>query len=337
MIPIHERSVLVGDVIVVNGYRVNRTSLKARFAEGGYQLHETKHFWLFTRPEEPKTILVHWFAPEEMTTNIPGYLAEELKAFGLVNNSHQLGEVFAGIVGGALFPSDVQRAWNYFGANTLQRLLAFVGSSTTLGVSEYGIFAASAVLYQRVLELCVGERFLDAACNGGFLSLLLAERVPFAREAVGKHPSQLFSIKRGNALPVELSKLADQRSDSQFQELRREKSGIRGLPSYSASKKASASTHRRDCSASLRIALWLRCSRSSSPRTVCRTLRSTLLAERRDSRALSSSVSGQSMPASWLLDACRPGAHSNSLNNVRADVRLFHMSSVVKGGTCQSR
>src|SRR5579864_4605727 len=122
MIPIHERSVLVGDVIVVNGYRANRAALKARFAEGGYQLHETKHFWLFTRPEEPKTILVHWFAPEEMTTNIPGYLAAELKPFGLVNNSHQLGEVFAGIVGGALFPNDVQRAWNYFGANTLQRL-----------------------------------------------------------------------------------------------------------------------------------------------------------------------------------------------------------------------
>ncbi len=184
-IPIHERSVLVGGVIVVNGYRANRISLKGRFAEGGYQVHETKHFWLFTRTEEPKTILVHWFAPEEMTTNVPGYLAEELKPFGLVNSNHQLGEVFAGIVGGALFPSDVQRAWNYFGANTLQRLLAFIGSSTTLGVSEYGIFAASAFLYQRVLELCVGDRFLDAACNGGFLPLLLAERVPFVREAVG--------------------------------------------------------------------------------------------------------------------------------------------------------
>jgi 2-polyprenyl-3-methyl-5-hydroxy-6-metoxy-1,4-benzoquinol methylase len=31
----------------------------------------------------------------------------------------------------------------------------------------------------------VGERFLDAGCNGGFLSLLLAERMPFVDEAVG--------------------------------------------------------------------------------------------------------------------------------------------------------
>jgi len=207
-IPIQERSVLVGDVIVVNGYRANRSSLTARFAEGGYQVHETRHFLLFIRAEEPKLILVHWFAPQEMTTNIPGHLAEELKPFGLVNSSQRLGEVFAGIVGGALFPGDVQRAWNYFGANTLQRLLAFVGSSTSLGVSEYGICAASAVLYQRVLELCVGERFLDAACNGGFLSLLLAERVPFARDVVGVDlDAGVFRVAQGLAEDRHLSNI----------------------------------------------------------------------------------------------------------------------------------
>ncbi|MFL5624862.1 MAG: methyltransferase domain-containing protein [Ktedonobacteraceae bacterium] len=184
-IPIHERSVRVGDVIVVNGHRVNRTLLKQRFAEGDYHLHETKHFLLFTRAEEPKMILVHWFTPDEITTNVPGYLAEELKPFGVIQSNQQLGEFFAGIVGGTLYPGDVRRAWNYFGANTLQRLLAFLGSTTTLGVTDYGIFGESALLYQRVCELCVGERFLDAACNGGFLSLLLAERMPFVREAVG--------------------------------------------------------------------------------------------------------------------------------------------------------
>jgi len=213
-IPIQERSVRVGDVIVVNGYRANRSSLKARFAEGGYQVQETRHFLLFTRAEEPETILVHWFAPEELTTNIPGHLAEELKPFGLVNSSQRLGEVFAGIVGGALFPGDVQRAWNYFGANTLQRLLAFVGSSTSLGVSEYGIFAASAVLYQRVLELCVGERFLDAACNGGFLSLLLAERVPFARDVVGVDlDAGVFRVAQGLAEERHLSTVRYQQAD----------------------------------------------------------------------------------------------------------------------------
>ncbi len=68
--PIQERSVRVGDVIVVNGYRVNLSSLIARFAEGGYQVHETQHCQLFIRAEVPKLILVHWFAPEDLHTNL---------------------------------------------------------------------------------------------------------------------------------------------------------------------------------------------------------------------------------------------------------------------------
>lgn len=184
-IPIHERSVRVGDVIVVNGYRANRTLLKKRFAEGGYHLHETGHFLLFTRAEEPKIILVHWFAPEEITIDIPNYLANELKPFSIIKSNQQLGELFAGIVEATQFPGDIQGAWHYFGSNTLQHLLTLLGSASTLGISDYGIFATSAFLYQRVFELSVGEYFLDAACNGGFLSLLLAERMPFVREAVG--------------------------------------------------------------------------------------------------------------------------------------------------------
>ena len=91
-IPIHERSVRVGDVVVVNAYRVNRTLLKQRFAEGGYQVHETRHFLLFTRAEKPALILVHWFAPEELHTNLSHYLAEELKPLGIITSNQILGE-----------------------------------------------------------------------------------------------------------------------------------------------------------------------------------------------------------------------------------------------------
>jgi hypothetical protein len=63
-VSIQERSVQVGNLIVVNGYRVNRERLKQRFAEGNYQLQETAHFLLLTRSEAPSTILVHWFDPQ---------------------------------------------------------------------------------------------------------------------------------------------------------------------------------------------------------------------------------------------------------------------------------
>ncbi len=184
-VSIQERSVHVGEFVVVNGYRVNRALLKERFAEGGYQAHETKHFLLFTRSEAPTTILVHWFAPQEIDTNVTHYLIQELKPFGIIQGWQQLNDLFAGIVGGALFPGDVRRAWNYFGANTLQRLLAFSSRANTPPLLDYGTLGASATLYQRICELCVGRRFLDAACNGGFLSLLLAERLPFVVEALG--------------------------------------------------------------------------------------------------------------------------------------------------------
>lgn len=184
-IPIQERSVRVGDAIVVNGYRVNHALLKERFAEGGYQVHETKHFLLFTRSEEPKLILVHWFAPEELHTNLSHHLTEELKPVGIITSNQRLGELMTAIVGGALYPDDVRRAWNYFGANTLQRLLILVSSTMTPHMPDYGSLGASATLYQRVIELSVGERFLDAACNGGYFPLLLAERIPFVKEIVG--------------------------------------------------------------------------------------------------------------------------------------------------------
>ncbi len=184
-VPIQERSVRIGDFVVVNGYRVNRTLLKERFAQGGYQASETSHFLVFTRTEAPSTILIHWFAPEEINTNISHYLTEELKPFGIITQSQHLSELCAGIVGGTLFPGDMRRAWNYFGANTLQRLLVFLSSAVTPTLPDYATLGASATLYQRVCELCVGERFLDAGCNGGFLSLLLAERIPFVVEAVG--------------------------------------------------------------------------------------------------------------------------------------------------------
>jgi SAM-dependent methyltransferase len=199
-IPIDERSVRVGDVIVVNGYRVNRLLLKQRFSEGGYQTHETPHFLLFTREAAPKTILVHQFTPEDFHTNIPRHLTVELKPFNIITSNQILGELMTGIVGGTLYPDDVRRAWNFFGANTLQRLLVLVNSAMTAHVPDFGILGESAILYQRVFELSVGERFLDAACNGGFFPLLLAERVPFVSEVVGVDiDADVFKVAQGLA------------------------------------------------------------------------------------------------------------------------------------------
>ncbi|HLH61826.1 MAG TPA: methyltransferase domain-containing protein [Ktedonobacteraceae bacterium] len=182
--PIQERSMVVGNFVIINGYRVNLASLKQRFLEGGYQVHETPHFILFLRDEAPGVIVVHWFAPEEMDADVKHYLTQELKPYGIIMRSQHYGEILSGIVG-SLFPDDVRRAWRYFGANTLQRFLTFLATAYTPPLPDYATIGMFATLYQRVLELRVGLRFLDAGCASGFLPPLVAERIPFLTEVVG--------------------------------------------------------------------------------------------------------------------------------------------------------
>ena len=183
-VSIQERSIHVGDFVVVNGYRVNRTLLKERFAQGGYQAHETKHFLLFTRAEEPKNILVHWFAPEEMNADIKHYIFLELKPLGLLTKSADFGTIFSGIIG-SFFPDDARKAWHDYGAKTLQRFLLYLSTAQTPHKFNYyatiGVFAT---WYQRVCELFVGQSFLNAGCESGFLPLIIAERIPFITKKV---------------------------------------------------------------------------------------------------------------------------------------------------------
>jgi len=184
-VSIQERSVLVGDTIVVNGYNVDLAALKQRFVEGGYRVQETAHFRLFRRPQPPKTILVHTFSLEEMHADIKHYIIQELKPLGLLSHSQQFGEVLAGIVG-SFFPDNARLAWHAYGAKTLQRFLLFLSTARTPQVFDfYATIGAFATWYQRVCELCVGESFLDAGCESGFLPLVIAERIPFMQRIVG--------------------------------------------------------------------------------------------------------------------------------------------------------
>lgn len=185
-IPIHERTIPAGGLLVVNGYGVNQYALKQRFSEGGYQLHQTDHFLLFTRPHKPAVILVHTFAPEEINSDIHHYLVRELQPLGVVKQPYQFGEILAGIIG-SLYPDNIQRAWRFYGTNTLQRLLSFLATAYTTPsqLTYFGTIGMFATLYQRICELRVGDTFLDAGCATGFLPLLLAERIPFLHDIVG--------------------------------------------------------------------------------------------------------------------------------------------------------
>jgi len=184
-VSIQERSVLVGDIIVVNGHRVNLALLKQRFTEGGYQAQETPHFLLFTRQQEPSTILVHFFGLHDFNADIKHYMFFELHPLGLLKNSGDYGKLISGIIG-SFHPDATRDAWHKYAANSLQRFLLFLSTAYTPTVYNfYATIGAFAHWYQRVCELCVGESFLDAGCESGFLPLVIAERIPFMQRIVG--------------------------------------------------------------------------------------------------------------------------------------------------------
>jgi SAM-dependent methyltransferase len=158
--------------------------LASRLREGGYQIQETPHFLLCQRQEPPQVLLVHLFPPDQVDADLKHHLVVELRPTGLLDRPSRFGEVLAGIVA-SFYPQDVRRAWRFFGANTLQRLLVYLSTVLPPPPPSYTTLGCLAVQYQRVCELCVGDSFLDAGCESGFLPLLIAERQPFMRRVVG--------------------------------------------------------------------------------------------------------------------------------------------------------
>jgi SAM-dependent methyltransferase len=212
-VSIQDRSILVGDLIIVNGYDVSRPALIRRFAEGGYQVQETPHFLLFTRDEPPKTILVHRFSPQELNADIKHFMVLELKPLGILMQASQYGEILAGIVG-SYFPGDVRRAWRYFGANTLQRFLTFLSTVSTPPYPDYTCIGSFVTQYQRICELTNGTSFLDAGCESGFLPLLIAERLPFMERVVGVDArTDMFDVARELAAERHLDQVQYIRAD----------------------------------------------------------------------------------------------------------------------------
>jgi SAM-dependent methyltransferase len=213
-VSIQERSVLVGDIIFVNGHRINRVALQKRFAEGGYQLQETPHFMLFTRLEAPTTILVHWFTLEEMNADIKHYIAYELKPLGLITHSSDFGNIFSGVIG-SFFPKDAHFAWHEYGAKTLQRFLLFLSTARTPTIFNfYATIGVFSNWYQRVCELCVGESFLDAGCESGFLPLIIAERIPFMKHVVGVDiRPDMFEVMKDLAVERQLKSVHFEQAD----------------------------------------------------------------------------------------------------------------------------
>ena len=177
-----ERAFAMGNIVGVNAYRTNRAELKQRLAKGGYQVHETSHFLIGTKEGTP-TLVVHWFAPKAIDSDLGHHFMEELKPLGMLVDPQSFGDVFGAVVNSE-YPHDPQRAWHLFGTNTLQRFhhLLTMESCSPHNDLPVDVFAT---LYKRVCTLLVGDSLLDAGCSFGFLPLVVAEHIPTLTKVVG--------------------------------------------------------------------------------------------------------------------------------------------------------
>lgn len=181
-VSLQERTLPVGNVVGINGYRVNRAALRQQIEEENYALYETQHFFVVIRPIFPSMIVIHWFAPAELDASLGDFILQELKPLGVLTDIQDYDDIFGAIVG-SLSPHEAQQAWYLYTINTFQRFRLLTANDTSL--SQDTTIGTFATLYRRVYELHTGKTFLDAGCSSGFLPLLMAKRFPMLTKVVG--------------------------------------------------------------------------------------------------------------------------------------------------------
>lgn len=178
-----DRAFANGNFVGVNAYRVNLSAFRQLMVEGGYGVEETAHFLLGRREDAP-TVVVHWFAPEMVDSNLGRYFLEELKPMGIVTQPWDFGAVFAVVIG-SLFPRDPERGWHLYSTNTLHRYAQLMADPHPNSADYASPVAVFSTLYRRVCALLIGGSLLDAGCSSGFLPLIVAEHVPALSAILG--------------------------------------------------------------------------------------------------------------------------------------------------------
>ncbi len=181
-VSLQERTFPAGNVVGINGYKVNRELLRKSIEDEGYSVSETQHFLVVIRSAFPSVIVIHWFAPTELDARLGDYILQELKPLGVLTDGEDYDALFGAIVG-SLYPHEASLAWYLYTKNTLQQLRHLTNSSSS--IYPHSTLETFALLYGRVFKLQLGKTFLDAGCSTGYLPLLMAERNPSLSNVTG--------------------------------------------------------------------------------------------------------------------------------------------------------
>lgn len=152
------------------------------FLARGYQIHKTDHFVICQHPGSEQVILFHTFDQHTIDADLICLIESELTSILSLASAQFFGAMLFGILA-STFPHPRQQEviWRQFCVNTLHRLSGLVlqpALPTPAPIFPLSYITPFASIYRRVVELAIGQRFLDVGSSFGFFPILLAEMRP---------------------------------------------------------------------------------------------------------------------------------------------------------------
>ena len=172
-----QEGVRVGNVTVLAQSDEQKVGhFKQRLIAQSYQVKETPHFVICQKRPENRTILIHTFSQAIVDADLISIVEDELPAAGILVSTQEYGAILFAIIA-STFPSPRSQPliWRRFCLNTLDRLRTLISEPRETTFPLVSHIAPFAAIYQRVIELCVGQSLLDVGSSFGFLPVLMAE------------------------------------------------------------------------------------------------------------------------------------------------------------------
>jgi SAM-dependent methyltransferase len=172
-----QEGVRVGNVTVLAQSDEQKVRhFKQRLIAQSYKVKETAHFVICQKPSENRTILIHTFSQAIVDADLIAIVENELPASGILASEQDYGAVLFAIIA-STFPSPRNQPliWRRFCLNTLDRLRALISEPRETSFPSVSHIVPFAAIYQRVVELFIGQSLLDVGSSFGFLPVLVAE------------------------------------------------------------------------------------------------------------------------------------------------------------------
>lgn len=153
---------------------------RANLLSKGYQILKKSYFVICQQPGSDQIILLHTFSQKTIDADLICFIEDQLASTDLISSTRAFGAVLFGILASTFSrPRNQLIIWRQFCVNTLNRLRN-QALPPALALPDISYIVPFAIIYRRIVELCVGQRLLDVGSSFGFFPILIAEKLSIA-------------------------------------------------------------------------------------------------------------------------------------------------------------